>query len=169
MVQDQAAGTGDKFFEHVGEDGNTYHYTGRTGPIELKCTFLWLFQSAYIPVTTTEFLGEDPYAAAEVKFSKEDCASADELYSGAFTSNYPMCMFKLIATDKDGKETVLHTVYFDRKDVGEGKARNYKVSGDRMVISSALEELAKGSYTITAEVTASTGEEFTPVTFEYKK
>ena len=179
MVQDQAAGTGttaSTFYEYTGEDGNIYHYTGRTGPIELKCTFLWLWEKGYIPVTTAEFLGQEPYARAEVTFSAETCGSAEEMYGGTLTSNYPMCMLKLIATDENGKETVLHTVYFDRKDVEgsapgmmDGKARNYKFSGDRMLIDSALQKLEAGTYTVTAEATASTGDVFNPVTFTYTK
>ena len=176
MVQDQAAGTGDKFYEYTDPaDGNTYHYTGRTGPIELKCTFLWMFQSTYIPVTTAEFLGQEPYANAEVKISKE-CAGMDDLMGATITSNYPMCMMKVIATNEKGQETVVHYVYFDRYDVEgseggmmDGKARNYKVSGDRMQINTGLEELAAGKYTITAEVTVSTGEVFDVATFEYSK
>ena len=175
MVQDQAAGTGDKFFEHVGEDGNTYHYTGRTGPIELKCSFLWMFEAAYIPLTTVEFLGQEPYVKSEVKISKE-CGSIDDLYSATITANYPMCMLKIIATDANGKETAVHTVYFDRYDVQgsaggmmDGKARNYKLSSDRMVIQAALDELPAGTYTIQAEATSSTGEVFYPATFELTK
>lgn len=178
ILQDQAAGTGQtasKFYEHVGEDGITYHYTGRTGPIAVKMTFLELFNATYIPVTTAEFLGQEAYTKPEVKMSKE-CTSLDDLYTATVTSNYPMCMFKLIATDKNGKETVLHTLYFDRTDVQgssenpmDGKARNYKISGDRMTIQAAADELASGTYTITAEVTAPNGEVLNPATFEFTK
>ncbi len=176
MLQDQAAGTGEKFFEHTGEDGILYQYTGRTGPIAVKMTFRDLFDATYIPVTTAEFLGQEAYVKPEVKFSKEGIASFDELYSGAITCNYPMSLVKFIATDANGKETKLYSVYFNRKDVKgsapgmfDGKARNYKISGDRLNIDAAVEELAAGTYTITAEVTAPNGEVFTPVTFEYKK
>lgn len=169
MVQDQAAGTGDKFFEHTDDSGYLYQYTGRTGPIALKCTFMWLYEKHYIPVTTSEFMGNDPYAKAEVKFSKDECADVKTLLSGGVESNYPMCILKINATNEKGKTTTLHTVYFDRMDVGSGLARNYKVSADRVAIEAALEALAGGKYTVSVEVTASTGEVFTPVSFEHSK
>ena len=176
MLQDQAAGTGDKFYEHTGEDGNVYNYTGRTGPIAVKMTFKELFDATYIPVTTAEFLGLETYAKPEVGFTKEGCASFEDLVAGAVTCNYPMSLLKLIATDAEGKETTLHTVYFNRKDVQgsapgmmDGKARNYKFSSDRLVVDEAVNALASGEYTITVVATAPNGEVFTPVTFQYKK
>ena len=179
MLQDQAAGTSanaSQFYEDVNADGNTYLYTGRTGPIAVKMNFKELFDATYIPVTTAEFLGLEEYVKPEVKISNESVASFDDLYGAVITSNYPMSMFKLIATDAKGNKTDMLSVYFDRYDVKgsaagmmDGKARNYKVSGDRLVIEAAIEELASGSYTITGEVTEPNGEVFTPVTFEYKK
>lgn len=166
VIQDQAAGTGDKFYEVSDEQGNILHYTGRT---EKKFTFMELYNQDYIPVTTAELAGLEPYTKPEVKFSLENCTTVSDMLTGAFTSNYPMCMMKLNATDKDGKVINLHTIYFDREDVAEGKARDYRISGDRMAIEAALEALESGTYTITAEVTASTGDVFTPVSFEYKK
>ena len=88
-----------------------------------------------------------------------------------------MCMYKLVATDANGKKTTVNYVYFDRYDVAgtsggdgfDGKARNFKLSGERMNIQSGLEELAAGTYTMTVEITVSTGEIFTPATFQYTK
>ena len=98
------------------------------------------------------------------------------MFSGTVTSNYPMCMLKLIATNSKGQEKTLHTVYFNRKDVQgsepglfDGKARNYKPSSDRIAIEAALEELVAGTYTITMEATAPNGEVFHPTTFTYTK
>lgn len=166
IIQDQAAGTGDKFYEVQDEAGNILHYTGRTNK---KFTFLELYNQDYIPVTTAELAGLEPYTKPEVKFSKEQCGSMDELFSGTFDSNYPMCMLKLNATDKDGNVTNLHTIYFDREDIPAGTARKYWISAGRLEIDAALEALKSGTYTITAEVTSATGDVFTPVNFEYTK
>lgn len=168
MVQDQAAGVGDKFREYE-EDGITYFYTGRTGPIALKCTFQWMREKDYIPVTTAEFLGQDPYVKAQVSFSMDACNNLSDLLSGAFTCNYPMCMLKINATDASGNKTTLYTKYFDRTDVGDGIARNYKLTVARSIIDSAVKELPAGEYTLEAEVTASTGDVFTPVSFTHTK
>lgn len=176
MLQDQAAGSGEKFYEYTGEDGILYQYTGRTGPIAVKMTFKELFDATYIPVTTAEFLGLETYAKPEVKFSKESISTLDELYTGVITCNYPMSLINFIATDANGKETKLFSVYFNRKDVQgsepgamDGKARNYKISGDRLTIDNAIAELASGTYTISAVATAPNGEIFTPVSFSYTK
>jgi hypothetical protein len=179
MLQDQAAGTSgtpSTFYEHTGEDGNLYHYTGRTGPIAVKMTFKQLFDATYIPVTTAEFLGLEAYAKPEVKFSAEGCTTIDEMLGGVVTSNYPMSLLKLYATDANGNKTELHHVYFDRYDVQgsapgmmDGKARNYKLSGDRLAIEEAVNALASGTYTITGEVVAPNGEIFTPISFELTK
>ena len=74
------------------------------------------------------------------------------------TSNYPMFILKVIAKDKKGKTTELIRRYFDRMDVGNGKARKYMVIEDQPVIKAALDGLDAGEYTITASVTVSTGE-----------
>ena len=169
MVQDQAAGTGDKFYEHTGEDGQLYQYTGRTGPIALKCTFMWLFEKHYIPVTTSEFQGNDPYVRPEVKCTAEQCESVDQLFSANITSNYPMSVLKLYAKDSKGKTTQLHFRYFNRKDVGSGLARSFKLGTDRVDINTALEKLAAGEYTLIVEVTAPNGEIFQLAQAPYKK
>ena len=169
IVQDQAAGSGDQFFEHTGEDGVLYQYTGRTGPIALKCTFMWLFEKHYLPVTTSEFQLQDPYAKAEVTCSKEQCEDVDQLLSATINSNYPMCVLKVNAVAGNGKTTQLHFRYFNRKDVGSGIARAFKLTTDRVEINSGLDELAAGEYTIVVEVTSSTGEVFTPIQTKYQK
>jgi len=165
-IQDQAAGTGateSKFYEVVGEDGKTYLYTGR---VNKKFTFKQLFSLNYIPVTTVEFAGSDPYAQAAVSFSGE-CTSVEELLSGRVQSNYPMSLLKIRATDSSGKTVTLHTEYFHRADVKSGKARSYSVPAD--ALADALEALDFGDYTVTVEVTAPNGEVFTPVTFTHTK
>ncbi len=167
-IQEQAAGTSNtesKFFEVVGEDGRVYYYTGRTSQ---KFTFAQLFNQSYIPVTTVEFAGSDPYAEASVSFSKI-CNDVNALVSGAVKSNYPMSMVKIKAQREDGKTVILHTEYIHRADVKSGKARSYKLSEDQDAILGAVEALKLGSYTITVEVTAPNGEVFTPVSFQYKK
>lgn len=169
MVQDQAAGTGDKFFEHTDDTGYLYQYTGRTGPIALKCTFQWLFEKHYIPVTTVELAGKDPYAKAEVEFSKEDCADVDSMMKGTVSSNYPMCVLKIHAKNEKGKTTQLFMRHFNRVDVGSGLARSYGLFEAKAETLRAMDDLGEGKYTICMEVTTSTGEVFTPVQVEYKK
>ena len=87
IIQDQAAGVSTTSeFNVFEEDGIKVHYTGR---LNVKWTFLKLFQSNYIPVTTKEFAGVEPYAKPEVKSSKE-ITDLENLYTTEITSVYPM-------------------------------------------------------------------------------
>lgn len=164
-LQDQAAGKKDKFRE-VEEDGKIYNFSGKT---DFHAPFNWLWEKAYIPCTTVELAGLKPYEKAWINFAGA-CVDMEQLITGMFQSNYPMCLLKINATDDQGNATRLHTVYFHRKDVGSGRARAYRICDeDGEAFKAALAGLASGSYTITAEVTASTGEVFTPVQFQYSK
>lgn len=180
ILQDQAAGASSKepiFYTHTDSQGNTYHYTGRTGPIAVKMTFMELYNATYIPVTTAEFAGLEEYVKPEVTFSNPDAATLEDLLQGTVNSNYPMSMFKLIATDHKGRNATLHTVYFDRYDVAgseegdgfDGKARKFKLNSEKLMIEDVLETLPAGTYTLTAEVTAPNGEIFNPISITYTK
>jgi len=160
-LQDQAAGVGKKFRE-VEEDGNILHFSGKT---DFHAPFQWLWEKAYIPVTTAELAGILPYEKAWIRFEGEK----ENWLAGEITSNYPMSLLKLFATGEKGERTQIFKLYFNRKDVGTGKARRYAVSQDAEEIQKKLSELSHGSYTVTAEVTASTGEIFYPLTFTYTK
>lgn len=169
MVQDQAAGTGNKFFEYTGENGYLYQYTGRPEPIAQKCTFQWMFDVHYIPVTTAELAGTDPYTKAEVKFSKETYASVEEMLSGAVSSNYPMSLIKINAKNAKGKTTKLSYGYIHREDVPTGVARNYNISQLKSATMAKLSELPAGEYTVEIEVTSANGEIFVPAQISYTK
>jgi hypothetical protein len=166
IIQDQAAGVSTTSeFNVFEEDGIKVHYTGR---LNVKWSFLKLFQSNYIPVTTKEFAGVEPYAKPEVKSSKE-VTDMESLYTTEITSVYPMSMIKVMAKKSTGRETELFHFYVDRYDVGTGLARNYKMSGVRLDIDGAVKELVAGDYTITLEATDSTGAVFNLATFQYSK
>jgi hypothetical protein len=164
-LQDQAAGKGAKFREEE-VDGKIYNYSGK---INFHAPFNWLWEKAYIPVTTVELAGLKAYEKAWVNFAGAG-ASMDQLMTGVFQSNYPMCLLKINATDVGGNTTCLHKVYFNRKDVGTAKARSYRiVDKDADAFRAAWGALAEGTYTVTAEVTSATGEIFKPVSFSYEK
>ena len=164
VVQDQAAGKGSKFRE-VEENGLIYNFSGKT---DFHATFNWLWEKAYLPVTTAELAGLVPYEKAWVNFAGAG-VSVEQLMNGVFQSNYPMCLLKVLATDAEGKKTELFKLYFNRKDVGTGKARGYRLSEDAEAVDAALAALPGGTYTICAEVTVASGEVFTPVSFGYEK
>lgn len=166
IIQDQAAGDSksSKFNEFV-EDGITVHYTGRTN---VKWTFLELYNSNYIPVTTQEFAGKVAYAKPEVKLDNAG-ASLEEIYTSTITSIYPMSMIKIVAKKSTGRQTELFHYYVNRMDVGTGLARSYKLSANRLDIDAEIEKLVAGDYTITLEVTDSTGSVFTLATVAYSR
>ena len=166
IIQDQAAGDSksSKFNEFV-EDGILVHYTGR---LNVKWTFLELFNSNYIPVTTKEFAGEEPYVQPEVKIDNT-VTDLESLYGTTITSIYPMSMIKIMAKKSTGRETELFHYYVNRMDVGSGLARTYKISGNRLDIDGEIDKLVAGDYTITLEVTDSTGKVFTLASIPYSK
>ena len=166
IIQDQAAGvTSTSEFLVYDEDGIQVHYTGRTN---VKWTFLDLYKSNYIPVTTKEFAGEEPYVQPEVKINST-VTDFETLYGTTITSVYPMSMIKIMAKKSTGRETELFHYYVNRMDVGSGLAREYKLSGNRLDVDSVVKELIAGDYTITLEVTDSTGEVFNLASFSYSK
>lgn len=83
-------------------------------------------------------------------------------------SNYPMCILKLQARSEQGNVANLLTVYFNRNDVGNGNARSFPLSTKEAEIREAVEALSTGDYTVSVEVTVSTGEVFTPLPFPFR-
>ena len=139
--------------------------------MNVKWTFLDLFNSSYVPVTTKEFAGVEPYAPSKIELKSEigQCTNFEELYSSTITSVYPMSMIKVMAKKSTGRVTELFHFYVDRYDVGTGLAREYKLSGNRLDITPEVDKLVAGDYTITLEVTDSTGAVANLATFAYSK
>lgn len=163
-LQDQAAGVKDKFRE-VEKDGLIYNFSGKT---DFHAPFNWLWEKAYIPITTAELAGLIPYEKPWVNFAGAGI-TVEQLIGGCFQSNYPMCLIKVFATDAEGEKKLLYKRSFNRGDVGTGKARAYRLIENEEEFKPALEALAAGTYTITAEITVATGEIFTPVSFTHTK
>ena len=163
-LQDQAAGVKDKFREEE-HDGLTYNYSGK---IAFHAPFNWLWEKAYIPITTAELAGLIPYEKPWVNFAGAGI-TMEQLLGGIFQSNFPMCVIKLFATDEKGNKQRLYRRSFNRGDVGTGKARAYRLLENEEEIKPAVEALAAGTYTVSAEVTVASGEVFTPVSFTYTK
>ena len=166
IIQDQAAGvsTTSEFLVY-NEDGINVSYTGRTS---VKWTFLDLYKSNYIPVTTKEFAGVEPYAPSKVEIDST-VTDFDSMAKSKITSVYPMSMIKVMAKKSTGRVTELFHYYVNRYDVGSGLARNYNMSGAQLDIASEADKLVAGDYTITLEVTDSTGAVYTLANFNYSK
>lgn len=161
MIQDQRAGTGQLFYEQE-VDGQIQYFSGRTA---YKYTFERLYSEWYIPVTPAEFMEDrnDPYAEATVTVSdaKTEINSVEDLLVGTLKSNYPMCILKVNVTDEAGSTTMGARVMLDKTDVRSGLARDYNLSYLRSVWeeNGIMETLESGkTYTVTLDVTVSTGE-----------
>jgi hypothetical protein len=163
-LQDQAAGKG-KEFRTEEHDGLIYNYSGK---INFHAPFNWLWEKAYIPITTAELAGLIPYEKPWVNFAGAGI-SMEQLIGGCFQSNFPMCLLKVFATDGEGNKTKLSGRSFNRGDVGTGKARAYRIIENEEDFKAGLEKLPAGDYTVTAEVTVANGEIFTPVSFAWSK
>lgn len=167
IIQDQRGGAGDAAYTHE-IDGENHYFSGRT---YAKFTFQKLLDQDYIPCSTAEFLGTKPYTAREVKFTTANgqaCQDLNGLMAGTVESNYPMCILRTVVVDAEGNETQLAVKFLDKKDVRKGTARKYSMGNYSDVLSSKIleESLTPGqTYTLRLEVTVSTGEIITPVSF----
>lgn len=167
IIQDQRGAVGEASYT-IEENGEKHYYTGRT---YAKITFQKLLDQDYIPCTTAEFLGLKPYTKPDVQFvsgNGKDVTNVKDLLLGALTCNYPMCIVRTILVDAEGNETQVAVKYLDKQDVRKGTARKYDMSYYSDVLSENIlaEFLESGkSYTVRLDVTASTGEIFTPVSF----
>ena len=161
MIQDQWAGAkGNGNFFEFEEEGQIVHYSGRR---EEKYTFNRLYSKWYIPVSTAELLGTEPYQAPWVKF--EGCSETwEKLLEGKLTCNYPMAVIKLILADAEGKELLLRRALINKWDVLSGKARGFALSefseGLAEDLAAAME--AGNAYTLRLDVTVTNGEVFIP-------
>lgn len=152
MIADQRGGQGAGFYDKRDGD-DLVHYSGRT---EFKYTFKMLLNESYIPVTTAEFLGKEPYERAKITVSAP-CTTKEELTSASITSNYPMAVIKLILTKSNGHKVMVDRYMVNRIDPHpeSGLARCYPMA--RMADAIAAAEGKK----LEVEVTASNGEVIT--------
>lgn len=161
VIRDQRAGGPDGFY-NVEENEETFYYSGR---MRHEYTFTELYDLGYLPVTTAEFLGREPYAEAEVTFSV-DSPTVATLGGGSFLSNYPICVAKMILVDAQGNEEVVERVLLDKRDIASGVARNMPISQFITSVQSKefKEMLENGKqYTLRYEITVSNAQKFTPV------
>lgn len=159
-IQDQRAGTGTVFYLQTDQAGNEYHYSGRTYK---KYTFNQLYAEWYIPVTTAEFMGMEPYREATVTHTPNNpnYATVEEMLSGMLSCNFPMCIIKVVLSDEQGNDTLLARVYLDKLHVKSGEARNFTMAELRSAVDEAdyTQYMKKGkTYTVRLDVTVSTGE-----------
>lgn len=160
MIQDQRTG----FYALENDMGHKINYSGR---ISYKASFAELFRQNYIPVTTAEFKGEKEYEEGTVKLNSENqVISVEDMKSVSVLSNYPMAVLKLIAADENGKRNTVKSKVFNRDDIKSNSAYKYSLNSMAAILQSY--ELKSGKYNVTVEVTLSTGQVFTPVSFEYK-
>ena len=171
IIQDQRAGTGSVFYTQEDPSGETVHYSGRT---YAKYSFEQLYNEWYVPVTTAEFAGLEAYNKAEITYTamSSEQKTPEDMLSGMLNSNYPICILKLILTDKDGEQTLLVRTYLDKSHVRSGEARNYALSEMRAQLTETdyTQYLKKGqTYDLSLVVTVSTGEIFTVAEMEISK
>jgi len=156
MIADQRGGSGVGFYDKR-QDDDLIHYSGRT---EFKYTFKMLLNEFYIPVTTKEFMGLEPYQRADVQFTVPNCTTKEQLASGSVTCNYPMAVVKLMLVKGNGERVMVDRYMFNRLDPHSGLARCYPMSNMAETIAAA-----EGKY-LELEVTASNGEIIVPVRIE---
>lgn len=162
MIQDQRGGNGAVFYE-VEENGHTLNFSGRTSA---KVTFAKLYEDDYIPLTAAEFIGEKPYDKATVS-ATEGVDSIDKLAKAQVESNYPLAVINLIVTNKSGKQTIVDRLLFNGSSADGVPKKCYLSTVYGITDLPGSSHDVTGN-TITVEVVVSTGERFTPISFELK-
>ncbi len=167
IIQDQRGGAGDAAYTHE-INGENHYFSGRT---YAKFTFQQLLDQDYIPCSTAEFLGLKPYTAREIKVtttSGEEVKNFNDFATATLTSNYPMCILRTVLVDADGNETQIAVKFLDKEAVRKGTSRNFSMGNYSDVLDSRIleEHLEAGkTYTLRFDVTVSTGEVLTPMSF----
>jgi len=158
MIQDQRAGTGQYFYEQTDEEGHTLYFSGRTNA---KITFSELLGKYYIPVTSKEFMGLEPYEHPTTAYEGPTDSVQNMLNSGKITSNYPICFVKGILVDDNGTETMAAREFLKRTDIRRGFARSYTFKNMTAEYSadSLKAYMEEGhTYKLRLDVTVTTGE-----------
>ena len=169
IIQDQRGGAGDAAYTHE-INGEKHYFSGRT---YAKFTFQQLLDQDYIPCSTAEFLGLKPYTPREVTVTTIDGTGEVKDFNGFATatlnSNYPMCILRTVLVDEAGNETQVAVKFLDKRDVRKGTARKFPMGNYSDVLDGKVLEqyLESGkTYTMRLEVTVSSGEVITPISFQ---
>lgn len=154
VIQDQRAGTGDRFYtEEV--DGVTLHYSGR---VYAEYTFSELLAKGYIPLTTAEFLGIKAYETPEITVSKSDFANSEEMFRASVSANYDICVMRLVLVGDDGSEEIVERIPVNKTDNAK---RNIELARFYVRADSLEDRLTEGvSYSLRVEVVVSNGQVF---------
>ncbi len=163
-IQDQRGGE-NKIFYKIEEDGTTVHRSGR---IYAEYTFAELYKLGYLPVTAAEFIGQKEYTKPQVSFSIPDAQSLSQLLGGTITSNYPLCVVRLVVTDENGQRQAVERFILDKYDIEKGTARSFplnllETNQDPAQLETLLE--SGKTYTLSLEAAISNGENVTLAEF----
>ena len=159
VIQDQRGGDGKGFYDAI-ENGNVIHYSGRTYH---ECTFAWLLEKHYIPVTAGEFTGAKDYEKSTVSIDKE-CSSVVQLKKTTVSSNYPLAVIRVVILDENGDRNILGRQFFGGAKE-EGVPREFSLSKLDCLSVLTYSPLNKPGNIMKIEVISSTGECFTPIEF----
>lgn len=159
VIQDQRGGDGNGFYKVI-ENGNTIQYSGR---VYHECSFAYLLEKHYIPVTAAEFSGAKAYEQATVT-ADQDCDSIETMKQTTVSSNYPLAVIRVVIMDENGNRNILGRRLFGGADK-EGVPRSYLLSKLACLSALPYSPLNKPGNTFKIEVITSTGELFTPVAF----
>jgi len=95
----------------------------------------------------------------------EEVKTLDDLLSGTMECNFPMVIIKLMATDENGEDIMIHRVFLDKVDNRNGLCRKFNLSDIKYELQNTnyngLLESGK-TYTFRYDITVSNGEIITP-------
>ena len=154
-MQDQSMG-----FNEYKIDSQTLNLSGH---IDLEVSFEELYNTAYIPVTTAEFLGQRPYEVAKVEFTGGEISTVDDFLAASVKSNYIICAVNLSITDQNGTEHGSQRI-LRGKDVLSGEAFDFSLSDFKTPF---VRSKGKGKVQVKLSVALANGLEFVPFEGEF--
>ena len=157
LIQDQRGGDGTGFYDAI-ENGNVIHYSGRT---RHECTFAWLLEKHYIPVTCAEFTGAKAYEAATVTAS-QSCSTLQDVKNTTISSNYPLAVIRVTVEDKNGNVEVWGRELFGG-DKETGVPTSFLLGEMECWKTEAYSPLNEAGNKLKIEVVTPTGASFTPI------
>ena len=157
VIQDQRGGNGKGFYDAT-ENGNVIHYSGRTRHV---CTFDWLLEKHYIPVTCAEFTGAKAYDSVTVT-ANQGCTALEEVKNTTISSNYPLAVIRAAAEDENGNREIWGRELFGG-DQPTGVPTSFQLSQLDCWRTAAHFPLNKPGNIVKIEVVTPTGEIFTPI------
>lgn len=143
------------------------YFVSRRGRLDHVCTFRFLFNKSYVPLSTPEFQGLKAYTPAEAS-TDVPVDGIDALYQAKIRSNYRLALLYAEVQDESGNCVKKADYIMTQYDVREmGAFATDKPFAEMIPKEALFGGLPKGKYRCIVRVAAANGKKLTPVDFPF--